>query len=44
MDYRRYLLLLLLLQQSAAAQYVQIPDSYRSAVDSAYKMIFETWQ
>lgn len=45
MDYRRYLLLLpLLLLQSAAAQYAQIPDPYRSAVDSAYQMISQTWQ
>ncbi len=45
MDYRRYLLLLpLLLLQSAAAQYAQIPDPYRSAVDSACQMISQTWQ
>lgn len=44
MSFLRCLLLLLILVQNAAAQFAQLPDQYRSAADSAYGMIAQTWQ
>ncbi|MXX96870.1 MAG: beta-lactamase family protein [Rhodothermaceae bacterium] len=44
MSFLRYLLLLLILVRNATAQFAQLPDQYRSAADSAYGMITQTWQ